>query len=90
MSLFGDMNRPDINNFFLSRVVDALIGKNQNTGDNEQNPEPTGSFHFLRTFLDGPARKTAVAKAAKTKVDVDCHRLISRFLRLGVEDLKAA
>ena len=92
MGFFGDMNRSYVGDFFLPCVVDALIGKKQHAYNDEQDPQPTGRFHFSRAFvvLDGLTRKTAAAKAIKTKVDADCHRLMRCLPRSGLELPKAA
>ena len=89
MSFFGDMDWPEIGDFFLPCIVDTLIGEKQHTCNDEQDPQPTRGFYSLRRlFGNGPVRKTAVAKTIKTKVDVDCQRLSSGFLTR--EGLRAA
>ena len=91
VSFCGQMLGSHIEDFFLPCVVDTLIGEKQHTCNDEQDPQPTGAFHFLRRlFGNGPVRKTAVAKTIKTKVDVDCQLLNRGFVRVTREGLRAA
>ena len=51
MSFFGDMDRPEIGNFFLPCVVDTLIGENQHThNDKSKIPSQLDVFIFYAPF----------------------------------------
>ena len=45
MSFCGDMHRSHIDDFFLTCVVDALIGESQHAQNDQQSPNPADRFH---------------------------------------------
>ena len=67
MSFCGDMRRSHIEDFFLARVVDALIGEGQRTQNDEQNPNPTDRFHVYVTPIK-PFRRDIYQAGARRSV----------------------
>jgi hypothetical protein len=51
VSFCGDVHGSHIQDAFLARVVDALIGEGQCTQNDQQNPNPNHRFHVYVTLI---------------------------------------